>query len=322
MPLFVACDGKGGTELKGMVFTQDVFEVDVGQTIKLTYKVFPTTAKYARPTFLSDVSNTMYTLDTTTGNFALMDPTCKQITLRMVYGLGENDYDVCTIIQKEYPVEIYFEKTNDIIHANNIYALRLMGKMQDGTTKAIGNNEYNIEFTSSAPNVIHVDNSSMTAFATGLSGSAKIEARIKKINGSYLGSGVTNINGISAQTTLNVVENVDYALVALQGENGFINTSASRTQTQQNTYTTTSDSVQLKVLLYSADNVCINNQVVNVNVISGGSLAEISNNADGTYTISLREEGTTCIQIISNATDTSGNPTSFVFYITKEKTGQ
>ena len=327
MPLFTACDNGVGAELRSVRFTQDVYEADVGSAFKLTYKTYPSSASNYRVAFEFDVPNLMYGFDEN-GMFTILDENCKQINAKVTYGAGENDFDTCIIKQKEYPVNIYFDKTNDIINKDGTYNLCLYAKMADGSIKTIDRSKYDIELTSSAPNVVSVSEHGMVAVSTGTSGTAKIEARIKKINGSYLGTSLEHPTGYIATTTLEVVEPVEYAVVAIDAFDKFIKTTNDHKQTVQNTYKTTLNQIRLKVLLYSKDDICINNSQIKLDVICSNSFAQIEKNQDGSYkmtdgyyVINLAQEGNAYIEIISNATDENGNPKKFVFYITKEAAG-
>lgn len=325
MPVFTACEGEIGTDLKRVRFTQSVYEADLNQSFKLTYKTYPASAENYRVTYEFDVPYTMYTLDEQ-GMFTIVDPTCKQINGKITYGAGANDYDTCVIKLKEYPTEIYFEKSADIVNAGGTYNLHLYAKYEDGSVKTIDRSMYNIELISSAPNVVSVSETGMVAVSSGLIGTVTIQARIKKLNGAYLGVGLDYPTGYTASTTLSVVDNVDYAVVALEGHNQFISTSNTYTQTTENTYHTTASQVKLKVLLYSSNNVCITNSAIKIDVISNNSFAQVAKNPDGSYIMSngqyvinlVGAEGTACIEIISNAVDDNGNPIKFIFYITNE----
>ncbi len=333
MPILYACGGTGATELKSIRFTKSVYEAEINQEFELTYKVNPSTAQNYSVTFDfvpydskgKIIESSLQAYSFVDGKFTILDSNCYTISATIRYGSNEEDSDICTIKRKIYPTSMYFETATDIINSGSTYNLNLMAEV-DGKTISIDRSMYNIELKSSAPNVISVSENGLVAVSSGLSGSATIEARIIKLSGGYYGIDLDNLTGMVARITLTVVQNVDYAVVALEGQDEFITTSTTYGQTTNNTYTTTSSQLKLKVLLYSSNNICVDNSSVTIDILSDSSIAQVSKNNDGSYfmvdgqyVIILKSKGTACIEITSNAVDNSGNPVKFIFYLTKEE---
>lgn len=318
VPLLSACEANAGTELLSIRFTQDVYEVDEGQTVKLNFKTYPSTATGYEEKIsfvVKGLEGYEYNIDKN-GNFKFYEGSINsQAIIEIRYGHNDEDYDICTVIKKEYPTSIYFEKSSDIINNNSLYQLKLMAQLPDGSTKAIDRSEYDIELTSSVPNVVSVSDTTMFAQSLGKSGKTTITARIKKLSGTYVGFDMEHLQGIEAKIDLIVVENPNKALIGIGGANSFIEATSSSTKSSSNSYETTANSVIINVQLYF-DDVLINYDDVSINVICKTANATITQ-TDGNFTISLSSSGTAEFAVISNTTDSSGNPQSFVFYISK-----
>lgn len=327
MPLLVACNGKYTTELQSVLFTQDEYQADEGQSIELKYKTYPSTAQNYKLSFeVSGIKASEYSLDTSSAMFQFKTgSTSNQATVKIIYGGGENDYTTCRVIKKQYPTEIYFTNANDdvisesFMNKNSSRQLRLVAKMQDGTTKVIDKRDYNIELTSSAPNIISVDNRNMMATSTGIIGSATLTAKIVKLSGGYCGVTNENPQGYSAQIKLSVIENISKAKVSLTGMSGFLDASTTRTQTSQNTYNTNLNSITCSFSFYSKNNERIDSSLIKVELVSSNSsFATITKNSNGTFKITiLQEEGLSCISIVTDASRENGDPVQFLFYIQK-----
>lgn len=324
MPIFSACGGEGSSELQTIRFTQDVYEADLDQPFELTYKVNPTTASNysVRFDFLfpNDYPSSFqaYLFDSSTHMFTIKAETFPPITAYIYYGSGSEDYDTCTIQLKTYPTQFYFEKSVDTIYAGETYNLVLKAKVNDKIV-SIDRSWYNIELTTSAPNIIALDPINMVAISTGLSGTVRIEARIKMLSGVYWGQSVDQITGNVAKIDLTVIDPVDYAVVALEGQDEFINTTKNYEQTANNTYVVNSDDISLKVLMYSAKGECINSNYLSVSVKTDNANVFVSENA-GEFSIDLSAvpPGLVCVQISSTVVNSSRNPTVFIFYLLKE----
>ena len=324
MPIFSACGGQGSSELQTIRFTQDVYEADLGQPFELTYKVNPSTSTNYSVRFAFDFPNNYpsplqaYLFDSSSNMFTIQAEDFPAVKAYIYYGSGNNDYDTCIIQQKVYPTQIFFEKSSDIIYAGETYGLVLKAKINNQTV-TIDRSLYDIELTTSAPNIISIDPTNMVAISTGLSGTVRIEARIKTLSGSYLGQNVDLIKGFSAKIDLTVVDPVASAVVALEGQEEFVNTTTTYTQTEENTYVLTDDQVSLKVLMFSAVGECLNSNYLLVAVHTDRPNVLVTENA-GEYTIDLSaiEEGTVCVQISSMVVNSNKNPTVFIFYLEKE----
>lgn len=324
IPLLSACSGKGSSELKYVQFTQEVFEVDKDQTFVLSYNVYPSTAENYSLTFdflnnenPSESLSQVFTYQEIDGKLhcKIIEESCPEIKGYVYYGAGENDCDTCIIKLKKYPTQIYFDVTEDIINSGASYSLQLKAKI-NGVEQTIDNSKYNIELVSSAENVISVSNNSMMAVSTGLPGSATITARIIKLNGSYLGMGIDYPKGYTATIILNVVQNVGSWKIKLSSQDEFIKTSTDYNPLDC-TYTTTENSLDLNIWLYSLNNSLIDNNTVSVTVTSSNNnVATVNKNGDY-WVVLFNNDGTVCIEIISNAVDQNGNPVKIVFYLTK-----
>lgn len=319
MPLLAACNGKAGTELRSVLFTQEVFEADEGQAIELKYKTFPSTAKNYNISYEVDIESSQYELDVQTSTFRFRSGAPAQANVKIIYGRGQDDYTTCTVIKKEYPTHIYFAEDATYINKNGSKQLKLMAQFDDGTTKVIDKRTYNIELISSAPNIISIDDNNMVATSTSVYGSATITARIKKLSGGYLGATVDNPNGYETQITLQVIENISSARIWLSDRENFIQASNTRDKTEQNTFTTTYNSLKLSYAFYSKDDGKIDSSLVEVKAIaSNSSFVKIIKNDDGTFTLKFLEDtGSSCIEIVTDASNENGNPVHFMFYIEK-----
>lgn len=320
MPLLVACNGKAGTELKSVLFTQEVFEADEGQSIELKYKTFPSTAQNYNISYEVDIESSQFDLDTENSIFRFRPgSTSMQANIKIIYGRGQDDYTTCMVIKKEYPTNIYFSENVSYINKGGSKQLKLMAKMPDGTTKAIDKRTYDIELISSAPNIVSIDDNNMIVTSTGTNGSATITAKIKKLSGGYLGATIDNPNGYTTEINLQVIENISNARIWLSDRENFIQASNTREKTQDNTFITTADTLTLRYAFYSQDDGKIDSSRVDVNVVAlNASFVEITKNNDGTFSLRLLQEtGTSCIEIVTDASDENGNPVYFMFYLTK-----
>lgn len=322
IPVFSACSNEVGTNLQKVKFTQDVFEADLEVPFALTYKIYPSTAIDMHLQFYFSVS-TGYHFEN--GMFTIANPDIGDITATVSYGDTEDETDTCIIRQKKYPTNLYFDTETSTVNKGGSKNLVLKGLI-DGVEQTIDPSMYNIELTSSAPNVVVVNNGSLMAVSTGLSGSAIIEARVRKIGGTILGVKHDNLTGFVATTRLTVIDNIDSAAVVLEGQDKFINATNTYDRTAQNTYTTTKSSLKFNIALYSKDGVFLNDSGVKIDVISvNPTLAQVSATADGTYikengfyVINLLDNGIACIEVTSSATDSNGDPVKFIFYISKQ----
>lgn len=325
MPLLVACNGKYGTELKSVMFTQEVFEADEGQTIKLKYKTYPSTATNYNISYeVRNIESSQYDLDTETSTFRFRPGAPSQADVKIIYGRGQDDYTTCKVIKKEYPTEIYFEQDATYINKNGAKQLKLMAKMADGTTKVIDKRSYNIELISSAPNIVSVDDQNMIVTSTGAYGFATITARIIKLSGGYCGATSDNLNGYEAEIDLQVIDNIASANVWLSDRANYRTASTTRDKTAQNTITTTADALTLNYAFYSKEGGVIDSPFVAVDVVASNSLfVNITKNADGTFALKLlQDSGVSCIEIVTDASDESGDPVCFMFYLERiEATG-
>ncbi len=312
MPLLVACNGKVGTELQSVLFTQDVFEADEGQEIKLSYKTYPSTATNYNIRFQVDIDKCKLDTKTATFMFRTGSPDVANVTI--VYGGGENDFTTCKVIKKKYPTEISFEKDSTYITKNSSKLLKLKATMLDGTEKIIDQNSYNIELTSSAPNIVAVNNENMMATSTGVSGSATITAKIVRLSGGYA-SNSNYPNGYEAKITINVIDNISTANVWLSDRSEYFVASRNREQTEQNTFITEQNYLGLSFKFFSDSNLWVDSSLVATNVISSdSSIVEVQNN-NGKYSLKFNGSGTACITIVTDASDKDGNPVQFLFYI-------
>jgi len=324
MPIFSACGGEGSSELQTIRFTQDVYEADLGQAFELTYKVNPSTSTNYSVRFDFEFPNNYpspfqaYLFDSSSHMFTIKAKDFPAVKAYIYYGSGSDDYDTCIIQQKVYPTQIFFEKSSDIIYAGETYSLVLKARVNNQTV-TIDRSSYDIELITSAPNIISLDPTNMVAISTGLSGTARIEARIKTLSGSYLGQSVDLITGYSAKIDLTVVDPVASAVVTLEGQEEFINTTTTYTQTAENTYILTDDQMSLRVLMFSAKGECLDSNYLSISVHADNSNVLITENA-GEYIIDLSaiSHGTVCVQISSRVVNTSKNPTVFIFYLVKE----
>lgn len=320
IPFFTACTGTGGTEIKGVRFTKEVYEVDLNVPINLTYNVYPNTAKNYNVTFSFKVDGAspqqMFTYERP-NKFTIKNDKCPDVVASI--NIGEYS-DSCIIRLKKYPTMLQLEETSAIVNAGGAYSLKLKGLI-DGNYKDISMSDYNIEATSSNASVLKVDSANpLTILSTGISGKATITVKIKDAKGNYIKQ-ANSLNDLMARVDLTVADNVSNAYAILAGQEEFLNLSVNNfTQSQSNTYIVTASSVNLSVALISEDGKFINNSGVTISVKSASpEVAQVTERADTTtknFTINM-QSGTARIEITSSATDKFGNPVVFVFYVVK-----
>ncbi len=321
MPLFVACTGTGGTDVQGVRFYQSEYEVDLNTPINLNYMIYPNTAKDYNVTFVfkADYPNFQQLYTFKDGMFTITSKLAPEFRVSAVINGDSTKSDTCTIKLKKYPTKLSFGKENYKVNAGGVCILDLNGVIDNKDILLLTTN-YNIELVSSNPSVLKVEQNSLAVISTGLSGSATIQARVKDASGNYIKATPYATTELFAETTLTVVDNVDYALATLEGEDEFLKLSTDYTQAEYNTYSITSNSTKLGISLFSAENKYINNSGVQIFVSSANpSVAEVIKLADGSngmqyFSINFKTYGTARIEITSTATDVNGNPVKFIFY--------
>lgn len=340
LPIFVACSGTGGTELRGVRFTQSVYEADRTVPVKLEYKVYPSTAQNYNLDFefyseSSSAWDTQFTFDKNTRLFTIKENADNDFELKVTVTSGSYS-DECKVKLKQYPTEIKFAEDTVYINKNGTLNLQLLGKSAGSSefTTVLSEN-YNIELTSSNNSIVSTDNTMMVA-SNGKSGSVTITAKIKDLSGNYIIKDRDDAikEAITATIEVIVIDNVSECDVFVKGLNNYIALSGSDTQSESNTITINETQLALAAWLYSSDGVKLDNDVVDITFVSQNpKIVSVKKDGDGNYIldsngrylfdINLTEgRGTstnpgsiTKIDIYSSATDSKGNPVKFSLYI-------
>lgn len=310
MPLFSACSNFAPAEMKSVYFTKDVFEADYGESVELTFKVNPSNASnYSFSFNVTGCGMDDYYLDEETYLFTIRTLSFKEAKVALMYGLGENDVDTCIVRAKEYPTNISFSQSQAYINQGGTYNL-VLNAVIGGEIKVIDRSQYNIELTSSSPNIVSVNENNLVAISTGLQGQATITAKIKKLSGTYLEH--------TAEINLIVVPAVDQAYISMSDESEFIKTSSTYQQTAENTYKTSSYKKTFSVLLYS-DNICLDYKNIPITVSTNNSNFTVDKTLANEFTVSAvsgyTQKTTVCIVVSSEAVAPNGNPLQFIFYV-------
>lgn len=324
MPVFAACNSEGGIQTLSVRFTSDVYEVEYNVPTKIGYHIYPSTATNNRVEITFELEQADGIFDKKNLTFTLVDPErTEDIEATIVVN---NTYsDTCILRPKIYPREIRFENASDYVNCGGIYGLQLKGVFTDGE-KSMSPDLYNLEITSSDPSVLRVEG--LNVVSTGKLGSALIEARVKNAKGEYVvnDSTLDEPEILYASVNLTVEPNVESAKIALQGQSEFMTAYVnSYTRTNENTHLTRQSSVMMMVELYSADNYLVEHSVLDVISVTP-SVARVvrDENQNNLFTIHLvaPEESSTTpyvrIEIVTSATNSSGNPIKFVFFIARQ----
>lgn len=217
--VFAGCGYEGGTQAKGVAFTSSVYYVDENVPFQLDYRVFPATANTNNLYVVFESHDTVnygkYTLDSSSGVITVTDAGVgsdkfKPMEVAVVCG---NYSDICTVVLKDYPESVRFESQNIDLVAGTLTELSVLGEFASGEDR-IDPSFYNIKIESSNPSVVSVEDwSNFLIKSTGKSGSATITC-------TFYNSDNKKIQGLDCQTTVNIVSNVEDAVVTL--DNHFI----------------------------------------------------------------------------------------------------
>jgi len=331
-PLFAACNTSGGTVAHGVRFTQKVFEIDRKVPTKLEYVVYPSSAVNYTASFTCTADERIYSYKQ--GYFTITDENLDDIADIEATITVDKYSDTCIIRLKKYPTEIHFESSDISVNKGGAVGLKLFGTIDGETNRIVNFDKYTIEYVSSNPSVVRVEGN--TAISTGKLGSVTISAKIKDSQGNYVPMDrIYPENLLYAETTISVVENVAKAYVTLEGKDSFLKVNANNyNQQDTNSYQTDKNSLNMSVMLYSADGILLDPETINIQATSASaSIATVTKQSDNTFLISFvdgaktyEEEGGqityiyTRIEVTSSAISENGIPVRFVFFLTKLKT--
>lgn len=331
LPVFVACQKDVNTELKGIRFSQSLYEIDIDTPTSLSYSVFPSTATSSSVRFAFDGDESQdyenkYSFNTKTGKITIIEE-CGEIEVTIFSG----DYsDKCTVKLKKYPTTLSFAKDTYLLNRGNALNLSLKGLI-GGVETQIDANEYDIELVCSNQSVVRIG-SDMNVFSTGKTGSATISAYIKNKSGKYVTEyenhyedKKTKEGVLIAETTITIVDNIADAYLNIVGAETFMKLSNSSTRTTENTRLTVSNIVKFSFIFYSEDGYYINPDDVEILIVSNNpTVADMLANEDGyikdndNYQLKFKQNGEFVkIEVHTNLVDSNGNPIEYKFYIQK-----
>lgn len=175
--VFTGCGTEGAGTVKAILFVKDVYYVDFNVDTFLEYKVYPATSANYAVTFSlgSDYIEEAQYFKFQKGNVRVSD---KRFT-SIIVNVKVNDLqDSCEVRLREYPTEISFEKSSEILFEGGVKTLEIDGIFSSGLRKCY-QDEFNYKITSSNPSVIEVlDSANLLVASTGKSGSSDITVEI------------------------------------------------------------------------------------------------------------------------------------------------
>ncbi len=333
-PLVSACFGKGSSDITGIRFVQDVYELDVGTPTKLEYKLYPSTASVSSLNWdvisndeninIAGKYNIVNGVFTILNNSVDAQSSFPECTIKVSY--LDQFSDTCIVRVKQYPTELSLS-CNEYLNSGGVGNLSLSGYI-NGKWQDINSASYSLLVESDNPSVIDVENSEeLIVYSTGKIGKATITVTIldsshnKIITSSYP-------DGVSTSTTISVVDYVDKAIVLLTGQQEFlnINTSYTDADTEAVPYSVDSSS-QIIVYLLSSTGEYLNTLNLTASLDSN-NIASISknDNHDGInlggeyclFSLNFSTTGTVRVEISCDGVLQNGDPVKFIFYCTYE----
>lgn len=220
--LFAGCGYTGSVIPVSISFVREEFYVDMNIPCTLDYKILPSSASVVSPTF-EPVYNyeeiTYFDFNANTGTITVHDSRFTEIKVNL--RCGDLTPDECRVILKKYPTSISFDEATYSLSAGTMTELVCNG-LFGIEERAINDSYYNVSLVSSDPTVVSVEDANRFLIkSTGKPGSSTITAKLVDVNGDpVLISNGGYLVEIQAQTTVNVIGNVESALVII--DNNFI----------------------------------------------------------------------------------------------------
>ena len=326
MPVFVACNGQGATETLSVRFSASIYNVEYNVPTKIGYQIYPSTATNNRIVFTFAIPDSSYAFDESQQLFTLKDSAVTD-DIEATITVNNTYTDTCIIRQKTYPNHITFNTHEDKVNSGAVYGLQLKGFF-GGIEKVMDPSLYNLEIVSSDPSVLRVEG--LNVVSTGKLGTAKISAKVRDANGNYVVEDPTlpepSQQDLYAELDLTVVPNISRAVVALQGQDEFVNVDANTYEmTDSNKYISTRATVKMVIEFYSADgHQIIDDQIDVLSVDSAIATVTKENGQNNVFTITLAPQpgdGSLAyvrLEITCSGTDVNGNPIKFMFYIARQ----
>lgn len=254
LPAIILLSGCGATpsnEARGVKFVSSiydeetgyaVFEVDLDELTELKFNVMPSSWSGYKPTYVPIVEGSVgnnIKFKRQGNKIRVVDPTFEEIRLKVSVN-GHSD--ICIVRLKEYPIDMYLEKTNVAINAHGVHVMNPIGifEEKDAEGNVVGTYEkslleydYNFTVKSEDQTIVKVENESrlkVTSVKKGVS-STKVSVTLNDTKGNPYkrkvkeGDKLVVVNEDYTETvTVNVIQNVQSGFLLLdEGHGTFVN---------------------------------------------------------------------------------------------------
>ncbi len=238
--VFTACGATPSNEVKGVFFESSiydeetgyaVFEVDVGITTKLSFKVTPSSWSGYNPVYQvlrsGNSNENLRNFNLENGNIYVRNSDFEAITVQIQIG----DYkDICIIRLKEYPIDIFFidedgrkfTEYDEIISANSSYNIHVFGEFKtssgENIIREVKDDEFKFKVISSDDTVIEIKNSdrlTVNTLKNKVESSTVTVALLDATGANKFGTKELKIN-------FNVIPLINHGYLDLAGYNHFI----------------------------------------------------------------------------------------------------